>query len=322
MIYSMESSRMSDHLPCFEVTATGLLSLIEDAGRQHCAHLGLTTGGVMDRHAWAWGNRLLGNRWGAAAVEITIGGMKGYFTQATRIVLTGADLKARLNGQPIRPWQTQSIQPGDLLETGYATSGMRAYLCIRGGWKTPRGLGQSRSSVLREQLGGLDGQGSALQVGDQLAYQPIPTGDQEVIAAIPSHFIPDYSQPIHLDVYLNPESPVSTDIVQALLSSTWTLSSDSNRMAALLDGPRLETPAQTLLSEGVAAGTLQLPPSGQPIILLNERQTIGGYPKPGFVTLRSLDHLAQCRPGQAIRLQAVSLEKAQQQEIAFQHFFR
>lgn len=313
---------MTDHL-YFEITATGLLSLIEDAGRQHCAHLGLTTGGVMDRHAWAWGNRLLGNRWGAAAVEITIGGLKGRFTQATQIALTGADLKARLNGQPIRPWQTRLVQPGDLLETGYATSGMRAYLCIRGGWKTPKGLGESRSCILREQLGGLDGQGSALKTGDRLAYQEASQAeDWRALTAVPAQFIPDYNRPVQLDFCPDPLSPVSTGITQALLESDWTLSSDSNRMAALLEGPKLETAARTLLSEGVAAGTLQLPPSGQPIILLNERQSIGGYPKPGFVTLRSLDHLAQCRPGQTVRLQPISLEQAQLQEIAFQRFFR
>ncbi|WP_160173739.1 biotin-dependent carboxyltransferase family protein [Nitrincola sp. A-D6] len=283
---------------------------------------GLTTGGVMDRHAWAWGNRLVGNRWGAAAVEITIGGLKGRFNQATQIALTGADMKARLNGQAIAPWQTQCVEPGDLLETGYAGSGMRAYLCIRGGWKTPKGLGESRSCVLREQLGGLDGQGSALKIGDRLAYQPTRTEHRCALTALPSQYIPDYSPPVKLDFYPNPHSQVNTDIIQTLLKSEWTLSSDSNRMAALLEGPELKTAARALISEGVTAGTVQLPPSGQPIILLNERQSIGGYPKPGFVTLRSLDHLAQTRPGQTLELRSISLEEAQQQEAAFLRFFR
>lgn len=313
---------MTDQTHYLDITATGVLSLIEDAGRQQCAHLGLTAGGVMDRHAWAWGNRLLGNRWGAAAVEITIGGLKGRFTQATQIALTGADLNARLNGQAIAPWQTQSVEPGDLLETAYAISGMRAYLCVRGGWKTPKGLGKSRSCIVREQLGGLDGQGSALKIGDHLTYQPTQTAHRCALTAVPAEFIPDYSPPVQLDFYLNPHSQVSADITQALLASNWTLSSDSNRMAALLEGPKLETAARALVSEGVAAGTVQLPPSGQPVILLNERQSMGGYPKPGFVTLRSLDHLAQARPGQALQLRSISLEQAQQQEAAFQRFFR
>ncbi|WP_417583109.1 biotin-dependent carboxyltransferase family protein [Nitrincola sp.] len=313
---------MTDQSHYLEITATGVLSLIEDAGRQQCAHIGLTTGGVMDRHAWAWGNRLVGNRWGAAAVEITIGGLKGRFTQATQIALTGSDLKARLNGQAIAPWQTQSVKPGDLLETGYAVSGMRAYLCIRGGWKTPKGLGESRSCILREQLGGLDGQGSALKIGDRLAYQPTQAEHRCALTAVPNQFIPDYSPPVPLDFYSNPHSQVSADITQSLLNSNWALSSNSNRMAALLEGPKLETAACALISEGVAAGTVQLPPSGQPIILLNERQSIGGYPKPGFVTLRSLDQLAQVRPGQTVQLRAISLEQAQQQEAAFLRFFR
>ncbi|QEW05321.1 biotin-dependent carboxyltransferase [Nitrincola iocasae] len=322
MICSMGSYPVTDQSHYLDITATGVLSLIEDAGRQRCAHLGLTVGGVMDRHAWAWGNRLVGNRWGAAAVEITIGGLKGRFMQATQIALTGADLKARLNGQAIAPWQTQAVEAGDVLETGYATSGMRAYLCIRGGWKTPKGLGESRSCVLREQLGGLDGLGSALKSGDHLAYQPTQAEHRCALTSLPSQFIPDYSSPAQLDFYPNPHSQVSEDITEALLTSNWTLSSNSNRMAALLEGPKLETTARALISEGVAAGTVQLPPSGQPIILLNERQSIGGYPKPGFVTLRSLDHLAQVRPGQTVQLRSINLEQAQQQEAAFLRFFR
>lgn len=305
-----------------EVLEGGMLSLVEDGGRQHVAHLGLTQGGVMDRHAWAWGNRLLGNHWGEAAIEITIGGFKGRFSQATQIALTGADLNTRLNGQPVATWETLTIKAGDLLETGYAAQGLRGYLCVRGGWKTPVGLGNSRSAIVREQLGGQDGLGSPLKAGDQLSYACTRDTDQGRPCSVPLTFRPAYQAPLILDFCDNPASPLPAQLIETLLAQRWTLSSRSNRMAALLDGQPLQVERYPLVSSGVAAGTLQLPPSGQPIILLNERQSIGGYPQPGFVTLRSLDRLAQGRPGEVIQFRRISLAEAQQQEGEFLSFFQ
>lgn len=306
----------------------GILSSVQDAGRQGTSHLGLARSGAMDRHAWAWNNRLLENPWGAATLEIYIGGLEGVFSQETSVVITGAELPIWLNDQPQASWTVFRCRAGDRLRLGYAHAGQIAYLGVKGGWQLPREIGESRSSVLREGLGGPGNQGQPLAAGEQLSYRidASPLWHR----TLATKFRPQYHTPV-LDLAFLPAQYLSDWEVQQLkhlFATGWRVSSASNRMACLLEPASPETnrsnaePAPTRLSEGLALGSLQLPPSGQPMILMNEHQTIGGYPMLGWVCRRSLDRLAQCRPGQALALVLADRAEQLKAEIEFQAFFR
>lgn len=304
----------------------GVLTLVEDAGRRGVSHLGLTQGGVMDRHAWAWGNRLLDNPWGAAALEVTLGGLQLEFLQSTWCALTGADMQARLDDKSLNHWQSFYAPAGSRLELGYARTGMRAYLAVAGGWQTPVGLGGSRSSVQREMLGGQDGLGSPLQAGDLLPLQGV-AAHALPCRAVPDDWLPDYSLPLTLGVIEGYQAQqLGAACLKAFYQTDWRLTAASGRMAALFEAEdelpqRLKQAALPLVSEALVAGSIQLLPSGLPVVVMAERQTLGGYPKPGAVCPMDLDQLAQQVPGSSIRFKPVNPDDAARREKAFLQFF-
>jgi len=304
----------------FYVTKPGFFSLLQDAGRRGVMHMGLASGGAMDRHAWAWANHLLGNDYGAAALEITFGGAEFSCGLNTQIVVTGADVKLTVNGEPNPLWTTLHVSAGDSVALSAPRTGVRAYLAVRGGFLVGPGLGGSCATVVREGTGGLQGNGHAIKEGDL-----IPCGAISQLAInrkIPNQWIPDYRKPLTLDVL--PCAQVEQFSERALatfFSNAYTLSPQSDRMGARLTGPALEVSVRQLASEGTSLGAIQVPADGQPIILLQDRQTIGGYPKLGAVTPRSLDALAQRPPGTSLRFREIPLVDAQQQERQLLAFF-
>lgn len=309
-----------------KVIKGGVLTLVEDAGRRGVSHLGLTQGGVMDRHAWAWANRLLDNPWGTAALEVTLGGLRLEFLQSTWCALTGADMQARLDEKVLSNWQSFYAPAGSQLELGYARTGMRAYLAVAGGWQTPMGLGGSRSSVQREALGGLDGLGSPLQAGDLL---PLRATQPHALRcrAVPDDWLPDYSLPLTLGVIEGYQAQqLDEACLKAFYQTDWRLTAASSRMAALFEAEDelpevLKQAAFPLVSEALVAGSIQLLPSGLPVVVMVERQTLGGYPKPGAVCPMDLDQLAQQVPGSSIRFKPVNPDDAARREKAFLQFF-
>ncbi|MBZ0334746.1 putative protein YbgK [Marinobacter sp. JH2] len=304
----------------FYVTKPGFFTLLQDAGRRGVTHMGLTSGGAMDRHAWAWANHLLGNRYGAAALEITFGGAEFTIGLNTQIVVTGAEVQLTVNGAPKPLWTTLQLNSGDVVAMSAPRAGVRAYLAVRGGFLVDSELGGSCATVVREGTGGLQGKGQPLKEGDFLPC--IPASPLAVHRKIPHQWIPDYRAALTLDVL--PCAQVERFPKRTLttfFSNAYTLSPQSDRMGARLTGPTLEVSVRQLTSEGTSLGAIQVPADGQPIILLQDRQTIGGYPKLGAVTPRSLDALAQRPPGSSLRFGEISLEGAQQKERQFLAFF-
>lgn len=304
----------------FVFTKPGFLSLLQDGGRRGVMHMGLATGGVMDRHAWAWGNRLLDNPWGTPALEITFGGIEFQSELDTQIAVTGAEVDCSINGRRCPLWSTLNVRAGDTVTLGTPRAGLRAYLAVRGGFEVSPGLGNSCSTFTREGLGGLNNLGQPLQAGDRL---PCPAGlPPAPLRKVPTSWQPDYRQPLELAVLLCaqvdrfPAAALST-----FFQSSYTLTPQTDRMGARLKGPPLDVLGKQLISEGISLGAIQVPADGQPILLLNDRQTIGGYPKLGAVTPRSLDALAQRPPGTRVRFRATTLHEAQQQERQFLAFF-
>lgn len=300
------------------VIKPGTLSLLQDLGRIGHQHQGMSPGGPLDESAFLWANLLLDNPPRAAALEITLGGLSLRANAPTRIALTGADLQARLNGQPLQDWCSHAIATGDELQLGMARRGLRAYLAVTGGFTvTPRH--GSCATVMREQIGGLHGDGRPLAAGDTLPFAP---GEPPLPRCVAPSQIPDYRAPLTLRVLPGYQhAAFSGEALDAFFSAEFRISPRSDRMAYRLEGPRITAPAAGLLSEGISLGAIQVPPDGQPIVLLRDRQTIGGYPKLGCVASLDCSALAQRPPGSVLRFSRTTLEELVAERAAFdQHF--
>jgi biotin-dependent carboxylase-like uncharacterized protein len=268
-----------------EVLAAGPLTTVQDRGRPGFAHLGVPPSGAADAHALALGNRLVGNDAGAAALEATISGPRLRFRAAALVALTGAEARAR-------PFE---ITAGEVLELGRFVNGVRAYVSVRGGIDVESVLG-SRSTDLLSGLGPSQlREGDVLPIGREPATRP--QFDVEPPAPLPA-------EPI-LRLLPGPRddwfAPGALDVLAA---GPWRASPSSNRVGVRLEGPRIErVQDEELLSEGLVTGALQVPPSGQPILLLNDHPTTGGYPVLGVVHAADLPLVGQLRPGQRVRFE-------------------
>jgi biotin-dependent carboxylase-like uncharacterized protein len=289
------------------------LCLLQDAGRFGVRHLGVTQGGALDWVSMSWANRLLGNRLDAAVVEITLGGLTLVAQQDGCLALAGADLDARLDERPLSPWRSFFIRQGQRLSFSQPLLGARAYLAAPGGFDAPSVLG-SCSTVSREQLGGIDGLGKALAQGDRLTY----SGAAFQLEALSPQQIPDLADPGPLDIVSGAQAGAfSGQSLFDAFNHDWALDSRGDRMGIRLLGPQLVYQGAAMISEGIPLGAVQVPPDGQPIVLLNDRQTIGGYPRLGALTPLSLARLAQRLPGSSVRLRPVVQSSAHAQHVGY-----
>jgi len=287
------------------VLRAGLLDSIQDLGRPGLRHLGIGLAGAVDRYSLQVANRLVGNPPDAAALEITLSGPRLRLTRAARIAICGADIEAHADGQRLPGWWSVVLPARCELDFGACRQGARAYLAVDGGIATPQVLG-SRSTDLRAGLGGMDGR--ALRPGDELPLGPSlrpltgsgastwwvnPQPDIDLGRAAVAHFVPQHA------------------LCSTLQRQPWTLSATSNRQGLRLQGlPLASGEGGSSLSEPVAPGVVQLPPDGQPIVLMGEAQTVGGYPRLGFVAEADLPRLAQLRPGEALHFEPSSQEQS------------
>ena len=290
------------------VVQTGPLALLVDDGRFGVRHLGVTQGGAADWVSFSWANWLLGNPLNAAALEIVVGG--GLVLEVERdatLALAGADLEARLDDEPLQPGSAFRVVAGQRLHFQQPRSGLRAYLAVPGGFLASPVLG-SISATLREHLGGHQGDGEPLGQGDRLSWQ----GTAKEVRSLPfaMHTSPSL-QGDRLALVPGAQSAyfTGTSLFRAF-DTPWQVDNRADRMGVRLCGPRLECRLQSMVSEGIPLGAVQVPPDGQPIVLLNDRQTIGGYPRLGALTPLATARLAQCLPGDFIRFVATPREQA------------
>jgi biotin-dependent carboxylase-like uncharacterized protein len=263
-----------------EVLAAGPLTTVQDSGRPGWAHLGVPPSGSADPQALALGNRLVGNDAGAAALEATLSGPRLRFRVTALVAVTGAETEA--SNRPLE------VGAGEVLEVGRFLNGVRAYVSVRGGIDVEPVLG-SRSTDLLSGLGP-----PQLREGDVLPIgREPPTAPQLDLAPPP----PFPAEPT-LRLLLGPRDDW---FAPNALAGTWRVSPSSNRVGVRLEGPPIERIRhEELLSEGVVTGALQVPPSGQPILLLNDHPTTGGYPVLGVVHADDLPLAGQLRPGQRL----------------------
>lgn len=303
------------------VINSGILSLIQDLGRYGVAQQGITQGGAMDLHAFCWANHLLANDSNAAQLELTVGLACFEALEDCQCALTGADMAATIDGQPISPWQSFLLHKGQRLQFGVAKYGLRTYLAIRGGFKVPVVLG-SVSTVMREHLGGLQfGQSVAKDdILEAYAAPLLPT-----YSTVPCLYIPDYSTEIVLNVIEGYQAECfSLSQKNIFYQQQYQVTPASDRMGCHLQGTKIEGVIAGVISQPIAIGAIQIPANGLPIILLNDRQTLGGYPILGCIARMDLCRLAQVKPNDGVQFRVMddkSLMRYQQQWMDFSEFF-
>jgi len=283
------------------VIRPGMLSLIEDGGRTGYGAIGITPGGPADRYSARWANHLLGNRPGSPLLEITLGGARFEALGPLRIALTGADAPLTINDVPRPLWHRYLLKKGDVVALGMARRGLRVYLATEGGWQCRPKLG-SCAATLREHLG------EALETGALLRGAP-PTA-----SALPAHVPPRFQRAFDPDLTLRVVASYHHDLFplsarECFFSQRYRVTTATDRMGCRLSGKAIDTPGE-ILSEPTTLGAVQIPSDGQPIVLLAERQTIGGYPVIGTVIPCDVDRLAQAQPGSRVMFRPVSLAAA------------
>lgn len=299
------------------IEASTPLCLLQDAGRFGVRHLGVTQGGAVDWVSMSWANHLLGNALDAAVIEITLGGLTLLAEQDCCLALAGADLGVMLDDRPLAPWRSFFVRKGQCLRFTQPILGARAYLAAPGGFDAPSVLG-SCASVVREELGGLDGLGKPLAKEDRLSY----SGSAFALQTLADKLIPDFDLNTPLDVVLGAQIGQFSGVsLFDAFNSDWTLDSRADRMGIRLLGPELVYLGKPMISEGIPLGAIQVPPDGQPIVLLNDRQTIGGYPRLGALTPLSLARLAQRLPGTTVRFKPMMQTTAHQQHVRYMQRF-
>jgi len=334
----------------FTVIQPGILSLLQDAGRFGKHSIGLTNGGPLDKISFDWANRLLDNSPNDCVIEASIGGLVLQVEIDTQIAVTGGDAELSINQTPVASWQTHSVKVGDKITFGFATTTTRHYLAVKGGFQVEPMFG-SCATVAREKLGGLNGSalkagdeipglsvfqvepmfgscatvareklgglnGSALKAGDAL---PGLSVSQDTITqnSVNQSDRPDYlssakSNDITLRVILGYQKDSFSNLQKArFFNNEFTISDKCDRMGFRLTGPEIKSDISSMLSEGICYGAIQVPADGQPIILLNDRQTIGGYPKIGSVLSLDIPKLTQRLPGTSVHFESMTMDDAQ-----------
>lgn len=298
-----------------EILTTGAANSVQDLGRFGYLDAGVSRSGAMDAPALELANRMIGNDANMAAIEVAIFPFRLRFGQATLVAVTGADCPVTLNGILYPSWWALPVRTGDVLELGLPRSGARAYVAVSGGLGVPAVLG-SASTDLKSGWGGLEGRG--LRRGDRL-----DTGFAPMTATgLPAGFGLDPSEIGRLATDIGEDRPIRVlpgaeygsfepAAVAALEAAAWKVTDDANRQGYRLSGPALTlTQKLELHSHGIMPGTVQVPPSGQPIIQLAEANTCGGYPKIAHVIEADLWRLGQSPVGSRLRFSVVSRAEA------------
>ena len=309
------------------ILTPGLLTTVQDGGRWGYQKEGVIVSGAMDSVALRIGNILLGNKENEAALEITLKGPEIYFEADLLIALTGADLSPNINGKAVKMWRPTLVKNGSTLSFGRPLLGCRAYLAVAGGFDVPEVLGSS-STYLRAGLGGWKGR--ALKAGDLIPAKGkgatsasllrsigISPGEGNFVQAkwTPSPYLyPAYNHSPTIRALPGPEYKwFSRESRGTFWSSEFQLTPQSDRMGARLKGPAIAPKEKKeLLSTAVTFGTVQLPPDGNPIILMADRATTGGYPRLAQIASADLAVLAQLPPGKTVKFKKVSLQEAGQ----------
>lgn len=277
----------------------GLQTTIQDLGRQGVQDLGIPINGAMDKASAQLANQLVGNDANSPVLEITLLGPKIQFEGPCQIAITGANLSVEINGNTIPLFITINIDHGDVLSFGKPITGCRAYLAINGKWDIQSWLGSYSASATNTGQTTPD----SIIVKDQILE--IIRGKEQPIIAISESERPSLSIEAPIKVYPGPEFEAFSNVEkQSFFGDSFTVGQDSNRMGyRLKEALSSYTKKEEVISSGVIPGTIQITNSGQPIVLMADAQTTGGYPRIANVSSTDLDRLAQFKPGDKVRFE-------------------
>lgn len=298
----------------------GMLSTIQDLGRFGYQNVGMSVAGAMDNFSLRCANILVGNDEGEAVIEFTLLGGEIEFDCEETVAITGADMNPSLNGLHIQMWESFKVKAGDVIKLSAAKTGLRTYLALGRTLDVPV-IMKSKSTFLRGQIGGFEGR--KLMPGDK-----IPLGEELVEKKrfkLPEKYIPKYLNEQEIRLVFGPQDDYFTEEgKETLISSEYKVSSDSDRMGYRLEGKPIDhnEKGADIISDGILFGSIQVPASGQPILMMADRQTTGGYTKIATVITPDLPKLAQMGPGSIIKFSSLSVEEAQKSYIEYEEIFK
>jgi antagonist of KipI len=290
-----------------QVEKPGLFTTVQDLGRLGAMSSGVPRGGAMDRFAHRAANLLVGNDEGAATLECTLSGPVLVALRPCLVAITGADFNPCVNGDPATMWTGMFLGEGDKLSFGGRRWGARVYIAVAGGLAGDRWLG-SLSTYLLAGRGGFHGR--QLAAGDAIASNGVPAGPAISGRFLGPDYRPDYAEHT-LHAIAGPHARrLGSEGRMAFFGGAFSVSRDADRMGYRLEGPMLDASGDELLSFGLVAGAVQVPRSGQPILLMADHGTAGGYPVVATVTSAAMPVAAQLLPGDDVSFSEVSVEAA------------
>nr|WP_321525689.1 biotin-dependent carboxyltransferase family protein [uncultured Cohaesibacter sp.] len=292
-----------------QIKNAGPMMTVQDLGRKGMLHAGVSRCGPMDAPSMRLANALVGNSDECSTIEFAMFGGTLAVSEPARIAVTGGEIDVKINAVSVAPWESHWLNPGDLLSIGSIKGAVWGYLAISGGINVPKTLG-SRSTHIRTALGGLDGRclrkDDILEIGEA-APAPLMTVTQkrsfhgDVIRVVPG------PQADYFDA----------DNWQIFLGNPYHVSAKRDRMAQALEGPEINAAGgHDIVSDGTVFGSIQVPGSGLPLVLMAERQTTGGYPKIATIATVDLPKLAQTPTGAPVRFVRITAELAEELLIA------
>ncbi|MGA7914481.1 MAG: biotin-dependent carboxyltransferase family protein [Candidatus Acidiferrales bacterium] len=297
------------------VEAPGLLTTVQDLGRQGFGPIGVSPSGAGDPISLRLGNRLVSNDQSAAALEMMLLGGTFIFPEGAVVALAGSDFAATLDEVRIAVGTSVEVRPGQSLRLGPTNTGARCYLCVQGGIAVAPFLDSASTHILSA-LGGFEGRplrkGDVLHIGSTSKTKPF---HERTIA-------PQASQPLYrrevLRVTPGPQADwFSESSLRSFYAGTYRVGERSNRMGLRLEGATIaQQGTGQMITEGVSLGAIQVPPGGAPIILFVDQQTTGGYPKIANIISADLHRVGQLRPRDEIRFEQVTFDEARSLLIA------
>jgi len=301
------------------VKSPGLLTTVQDTGRFGEYDIGMPPSGAMDVFSYGVGNYLVGNEDGAAGLEITYFGPELEFTEDAVIAVTGAEMPPKINGEEAPTWETLQVREGDVLSFDYLKNGARSYLAVAGGVDVPVFM-HSRSTYTLIGLGGHEGR--ALKEGDELQIGNARNGEARIGKRVGDDHIPRYTKGTELRVIIGLASyRLTEESMQEFLNVEWTVTPDADRVGYRYRGGELgfverEQPAgagsdpANVVDFGYPIGSIQVPGGVEPIVLMNDAVTGGGYATIGTVISADRDRLAQSKTNDKTRFRSIELEEA------------
>ncbi len=292
-----------------QFASSGFLTTVQDMGRTGYQESGMSVSGVMDQRSTAIANILVGNDENEAVLEVTLMGPMMTFTEDNIIAITGANLVPKINGSDFPMYQAVLVHKGDSMNFAGMTTGSRAYIAAAGGFDIPVQMG-SKSTNLKSKVGGYQGRkiGSGDEIGFSAPKKSLPNMEKRKVT--PEDFSGSEK---NIRVVMGPQDDCFTEKgIKTFLSSTYAFTNESDRMGCRLEGEIIEHKnGGDIITDGIAFGAIQVPSHGQPIIMMADHQTTGGYTKIAGVISVDLPLVAQSRPGYKVNFKKVTIEEAQ-----------